>query len=71
MDFPTRILTTDLDQLAMYAGRLLLQAFRDIPANEELGIDRYKVSRESVKQQRPSQAGGDFYKRYYRFKKRA
>ena len=71
VDFPTKILPTNPDQLAMYTGRLLIRVFRDIPANEELGIDRYKVIRESVKQQRSPQAGGDFYKTYYRFRKRA
>jgi hypothetical protein len=70
IDFPNKILTIDPDQLAMYTGRLLSRVFRDIPAGEELGIDRYKVRREAVKQQRAPQAGGDFQKTYYWFRKR-
>ena len=71
IDFPNKVFTTDLDQLAMYTGRLLGRVFRDVLANEELAIDRYKIKRESVKQNRPSQAGGDFIKTYYWFRKRA
>jgi hypothetical protein len=67
IDFPNKVFTDDLNQLAMYVGRLLGRVFHDGP---ELEIDRYRIKRESITQDRPMHEGGSFVKTYYRFEKR-
>jgi hypothetical protein len=67
IDFPNNVSMANLDQLARYAGRLLGRLFRE---TNEITIDRYKVTREFVKQFRPSEEGGDYSKTYYTFTKR-
>jgi CHC2-type zinc finger protein len=69
IEFPNKTSTTDLEQLARLAGRLLGRVFRDVSVNEELGIDRYKIKRESSKQTRED--GGDYIQNHYWFSKRA
>jgi hypothetical protein len=70
IDFPNKILSANLEQLAMYAGRLLGRLFRDVSFGETLSIDRYEVEHESRKQHRSSAFGGDFFKQFYWFRKR-
>jgi hypothetical protein len=69
IDFPNKTSTTDLDQLARLAGRLLARVFSDVPTGEDLTIDRYEIEREERTQTRPSD-GVEFQKYYYWFKKR-
>jgi hypothetical protein len=67
IDFPNKVSTIDLDQLAMLAGRLLGRVFNDLSV---LTIDRYEIEREERTQTRPSD-GAEFRKHYYSFKKRS
>ena len=69
IDFPNKTSTTDLDQLARLAGRLLGRVFGNLSTNEELGIDRYKIKRESIKQKRLD-GGGEYIQNHYWFRKR-
>src|SRR5262249_47799257 len=69
IEFPTKTSTTDLEQLARIAGRHLARVFRDVAVNDELGIDRYKIKRESIARKRDD-GGGDYTKHQYWFKKR-
>jgi hypothetical protein len=66
IEFPNKTTTTDLDHLAMLAGRLLGRVFSDASM---LTIDRYEIEREERTQTRPSD-GVEFQKYYYWFKKR-
>jgi hypothetical protein len=68
IDFPNKVFTTDLKQLAMLAGRLLGRVFHNV---EELGIDRYKIKRQTIREDRPTHEGGSFDKTYYWFRKRS
>jgi hypothetical protein len=70
LDFPNKTMMASLDELSMYAGRLLARLFRDVSLNETLSIDRYEIERESRKQSRPPASGGDFSKQFYWFRKR-
>ena len=55
------------DSLLMHVGKVLGRIFRDLP---EIAIDRYKVRKETRKQYRPANEGGDYSKHYYWFEKR-
>ena len=70
IEFPNKTCTTDLDQLARLAGRLLARVFGALSANDPLMIDRYEIEREERIQARPSD-GAEFRKHYYWFKKRS
>ena len=68
IEFPNKTSTTDLDQLARLAGRLLGRVFSDVSTNEELAIDRYEIKRESIAKKRDD--GGDYTQHCYWFSKR-
>jgi len=70
IDFPNKPSTTDLDQLARLAGRLLARVFSDLSVDDPLAIDRYEIEREERIQTRFSD-GTEFRKHYYCFKKRS
>ena len=70
IEFPNKTFPTDLNQAAMYAGRLLRRVFHDVQIDDEIRIDRYGIKRQSIKQDRHTDEGGDFVKTYYRFRKR-
>jgi len=69
IDFPNKVSTIDLDQLAMLAGRLLGRVFSSHADNDALTIDRYEVTHEERALIRPSD-GMEYRKHYYWFKKR-
>src|SRR5262249_36380678 len=70
IEFPNKIYTSDLNQLSMYAGRLLGRLFGDLSTDEPLKIDRHQVTYDTRKQYRPPREGGDYLKRYYWFARR-
>jgi hypothetical protein len=55
------------DNLSMYVGKVLGRIFRD---SSEITIDRYKVRKDTRKQYRPANEGGDYSKHFYWFEKR-
>jgi hypothetical protein len=69
IDFPNKAMASNLDQLAMYAGKLLNRLFRDNAGDQTLTIDRYAVTHDGRKGVRPSD-GQPFTKHYYWFSRR-
>jgi hypothetical protein len=55
------------EQLLMHVGKILGRIFRE---ESETKIDRYQIRKDSRKEHRPLEAGGDFFKHYYWFEKR-
>ena len=67
IDFPGVRGFISSENLLMHVGKVLGRIFR---YSSELAIDRYKVRKDTRKQYRPTNEGGDYSKHYYWFEKR-